>query len=52
MMISDKQTLRRCLKQLVRRADVVEALLDFDVFNGEMGIPAMLGTWTGSSYEP
>lgn len=52
MVISDKQTLRRCLKQLVRRADVVEASLDFDVLNGEMGIPAMLGTWTGSSYEP
>lgn len=52
MIISDKQTLRRCLKQLVRRADVVEASLNFDVLNGEMGIPAMLGTWTGSSYEP
>lgn len=52
MMIHDKQALRRCLKQLVRHADVVETALDFDVVRGEMGVAAMLGSWTGSSYAP
>lgn len=41
MVISDKQTLRRCVKQAVRRAAVVETLLDFDVVRGEMGIKAL-----------
>ena len=52
MIISDKQALRRCLKQLVRHADVVEPYLDFDVENGEMGVAAMLSTWTGSVRQP
>ena len=33
MIISDKQELRRCVKQLVRRAEVFVAELDFDVKN-------------------
>ena len=38
MIISDKQELRRCVKQLVRRAEVCEASLDFDVSGGEIGV--------------
>ena len=45
MIISDKQELRRCVKQLVRRANVCEAALDFDVNGGEMGVQAMLDRW-------
>ena len=41
MVISDKQTLRRCVKQAVRRAAVVETLLNFDAARGEMGIKAL-----------
>ena len=41
MVISDKQTLRRCVKQAVRRAVVVETLLNFDAARGEMGIKAL-----------
>ncbi len=41
MVISDKQTLRRCVKQVVRRAAVVETLLNFDAARGEMGIKAL-----------
>ena len=41
MVISDKQTLRRCVKQAVRRAAVVETLLNFDTARGEMGIKAL-----------
>ena len=41
MVISDKQTLRRCVKQAVRRAAVVESLLNFDAARGEMGIKAL-----------
>ena len=44
MMISDKQALRRYVKQIVRHAEVVETMLDFDVAHGEMGVEAMLGT--------
>ena len=45
MVISDKQELRRCVKQLVRRANVCEASLDFDVNRDEMGVQAMLDLW-------
>lgn len=44
MMISDKQALRRYVKQIVRHADVVETMLDFDVNHGEMGVEALLST--------
>lgn len=43
MVISDKQTLRRCVKQAVRRAQVVETLLNFDVHRGEMGVRVLTG---------
>lgn len=42
MTISDKQELRRCLKQAVRRAQVTEERLDFDVAGGETGVDALL----------
>ena len=52
MMISDKQELRRCVKQLVRRAEVCEASLDFDVHSGEIGVEAMLDTWAHPAATP
>lgn len=45
MIISDKQELRRCVKQLVRRADVCEVSLSFDMEKGETGVEAMLDLW-------
>ncbi len=42
MMIGDKQELRRCLKQAVRRAQVTEERLDFDVAGGEVGVSALM----------
>ena len=44
MVISDKQALRRCVKQAVRRTEVVETLLYFDVYNGEMSIKTLAKT--------
>ena len=52
MIISDKQELRRCVKQLVRRAEVCEASLDFDVSGGEIGVEAMLDTWAHPAATP
>lgn len=52
MIISDKQELRRCVKQLVRRANVCEALLDFDVMQGEVGIEPMLDLWAHPAATP
>ncbi len=52
MMISDKQELRRCVKQLVRRADVCEAALSFDVMQGELGVMPMMDSWTAPSATP
>lgn len=52
MVISDKQELRRCVKQMVRRAEVCEALLDFDVLSGEIGVEAMLDTWAHPAATP
>ena len=40
-MISDKQELRRCVKQAVRRAQIAETLLRFDVPAGRMGVDAL-----------
>ena len=48
MVISDKQTLRRCVKQAVRRTEVVETLLYFDICNGEMGIKTLAETFSQS----
>lgn len=45
MIIRDKQELKRCVKQVVRRTLVVETELDFDVQNGAMGVSALLHTW-------
>lgn len=42
MIISDKQELRRCVKQAVRRAQVAETLLRFDVQTGRMGVDALM----------
>jgi len=42
VIISDKQELRRCVKQLIRRAEVFVAELDFDVKNGSLGVEAAL----------
>lgn len=52
MIISDKQELRRCVKQLVRRADVCEASLDFDAAHGEVGVEAMLDLWARPAATP
>jgi len=52
VMISDKQELRRCVKQLVRRADVCEASLCFDMANGETGVEAMLDLWARPALSP
>lgn len=52
MIISDKQELRRCVKQLVRRANVCEASLDFDVIHGELGVEAMLDLWARPAATP
>jgi len=52
MIISDKQELRRCVKQLVRRADVCEASLDFDVAHGDIGVEAMLDLWARPALTP
>ena len=52
MIISDKQELRRCVKQLVRRTNVCEASLDFDVNSGEVGVQAMLDLWARPAGTP
>jgi len=52
VIISDKQELRRCVKQLVRRADVCEASLSFDMAHGETGVMAMLDTWARPGITP
>ena len=52
MIISDKQELRRCVKQLVRRANVCEASLHFDVNAGEVGVEAMLDLWARPAATP
>ena len=52
MIISDKQELRRCVKQLVRRAEVCEASPGFDMSGGEIGVEAMLDTWAHPAATP
>lgn len=52
MVISDKQELRRCVKQAVRRAGVCEADLSFDAASGEMGILAMMDVWARPAGSP
>lgn len=52
MIISDKQELRRCVKQLVRRAEICEADLAFDIARGELGVEAALDTWTHPAASP
>ncbi len=44
MLISDKQELRRCVKQAVRRAQVSETMLCFDVQQGEMGVEPLMAS--------
>ena len=44
MVIRDKQTLRRCVKQAVRRAEVVETDLRFDVASGPLGVDGTLAS--------
>ena len=34
--------LRRCVKQAVRRAEVVESMLDFDILHGVLGVKPLL----------
>ena len=46
MIIRDKQDLRRCVKQAVRRAEVIETRLDFDMERGETGVRALMGAWS------
>lgn len=52
MIISDKQELRRCVKQLVRRADVCEASLSFDIAQGEIGVEALMDLWARPAMTP
>lgn len=42
MIIRDKQDLRRCVKQAVRRADVVETAFAYDTVFGHYGVAAMM----------
>ena len=52
MIISDKQELRRCVKQLVRRADICEGDLSFDFADGALGVEPMLAHWAHPSVSP
>ncbi len=52
MVIRDKQELKRCVKQAVRRAQVTETRLCFDVNDGTMGVGALLETWAAPSGAP
>lgn len=51
-MIGDKQELRRCVKQLVRRAEICEASLSFDVHQGQLGVDALLDLWARPAQTP
>lgn len=42
MIISDKQELKRCVKQAVRRAYTEECCLNFDLQDGRLGVDALL----------
>lgn len=52
MVIRDKQELKRCVKQTVRRAPVFETNFCFDVKNGEMGVSELLQTWAAPAGAP
>lgn len=52
MIISDKQELRRCVKQLVRRAEICEGCLSFDFADGALGVSPMLERWTHPGASP
>ncbi len=52
MVIRDKQELKRCVKQAVRRAPVVETDFRFDVANGELGVSELLQTWAAPAGAP
>lgn len=51
MIIRDKQDLRKCVKQCIRRAEVTETALMFDAAHGECGVARMLGMSEGSLQE-
>ena len=52
MLIRDKQELKRCVKQAVRRALVVETDFNFDVVNGVLGVSELLQTWAEPTGAP
>ena len=52
MLIRDKQELKRCVKQAVRRTQVVETDFRFDVMNGGMGVSELLQTWAEPAGAP
>lgn len=52
MIIRDKQELKHCIKHAVRRAQVVETELNFDVADGALGVGALLETWAAPSGAP
>jgi len=52
MIIRDKQELKRCVKQAVRRAQIVETDFRFDVMSGEMGVSELLQTWAAPAGAP
>ena len=52
MIISDKQELRRCVKQLVRRAEICEGDLSFDFAAGALGAEPMLLHWAHPGVSP
>lgn len=52
LVIRDKQALRRCVKQAVRRSAVVETALFFDVSDGPVGIEAFDLRAQGTPFDP
>lgn len=52
MTIRDKQTLRRCVKQAVRRCETVETQLRFDLQSGETGVFDGLAKGRGTPFSP
>jgi len=46
MIIRDKQDLRKCVKQCVRRAQVIEPAAAMAGIQGEFGVAANLKRWT------
>ncbi len=49
MLITDKQGLRQCLKQLLRNLPVVETGLAFDLMRGDVGLDALMSTCIAGS---